>query len=69
MQYMIILKNEEMTIMEIPKEEYELYKYFTKEELEETAEELAYMEKHLKEYPKYNNREDLKKVLLSDDEI
>ena len=30
--------------------------------------ELEYMEKHLEEYPAYDNIEDLKKALLSDDE-
>ena len=40
---------------------------FTKEELERTARELAYIEKHPKEYKSYNNIEDLKEALLSDD--
>ena len=30
--------------------------------------ELEYMEKHPEEYPAYDNIEDLKKALLSDDE-
>ena len=30
--------------------------------------ELEYMEKHSEEYPAYDNIEDLKKALLSDDE-
>ena len=30
--------------------------------------ELKYMEKHPEEYPAYDNIEDLKKALLSDDE-
>ncbi len=51
----------------IPKEEYELYKYFTKKELEETAKELAYMENHPDKYKSYDNIEDLKEALLSDD--
>ena len=49
------------------KEEDDLYKFFTKKELKEAAKELAYMEKHPEKYPRYNNREDLKKALLSDD--
>ena len=51
----------------IPKEEYELYKYFTTKELEETAKELAYMENHPDKYKSYDNIEDLKEALLSDD--
>lgn len=33
-----------------------------------TLKELEYMEKHPEEYPTYDNIEDLKKALLSDDE-
>lgn len=51
----------------LPKKENDLLKYFTKEELEETAKELKYMEKHLDEYKSYDNIADLKKALLSDD--
>ena len=51
----------------IPKEDYEFHKYFTKEELDKTAKELAYIEKHPEEYKSYDNVEDLKKALLSDD--
>lgn len=51
----------------LPKEEIDLYRYFTKEELDNTAKELAYIEKHPKEYKKFNNIEDLKKNLLSND--
>ncbi|MBQ8473094.1 MAG: type II toxin-antitoxin system RelB/DinJ family antitoxin [Bacilli bacterium] len=51
----------------IPKEEYDLYHYFTKDELEETAKELIYMEKHPEEYKSYDNIEELKEALLSDD--
>lgn len=49
------------------KDNYDIYKYFTKEELNDTAKELAYMETHLNEYKSYDNKEDLKKALLSDD--
>lgn len=51
----------------IPKDEFELYQYFTEDELERTAKELAYIEKHPKEYKSYNNIDDLKEALLSDD--
>ncbi len=53
----------------LPKKEYdpELLKYFTKEELDEGAKELDYMEKHLNEYKKYNNMDDLINSLNSDD--
>lgn len=47
--------------------DYDLYKYFSKNELEETAKELEYMKTHLDEYPSYDNWEDLKEALLSDD--
>lgn len=53
----------------IPKEEYDLYQYFTKEELDNTAKELDYIEKHPKEYESYNNVEELKKALLSDEQL
>lgn len=53
--------------VEIPKQEDDLLKYFTKEELEAAAKELAYMETHLNEYKSYNNIKDLKEALLSDD--
>ena len=33
-----------------------------------TLKELEYMEKHPEEYPAYDNIEELKKALLSDDE-
>ena len=48
----------------IPKEEYELYQYFTEEELDNTAKELAYIEKNPKEYKSYNNISELKEALL-----
>ena len=51
----------------IPKDEFELYQYFTEDELERTAKELAYIEKHPKEYKSYDNIDDLKETLLSDD--
>lgn len=53
----------------IPKEEYELYQYFTKDELENTAKELKVMENHPEKYESYNNIDDLKEALLSDDQL
>lgn len=51
----------------IPKEEYDLQQYFTNEELENTAKEFIYMEKHPQEYKTLNNIEELKADLLSND--
>lgn len=45
----------------------ELLRYFTKEELDKAVKELEYMERHLDEYKSYNNLDDLKESLLSDD--
>ena len=53
----------------IPKEEYELYQYFTSEELEKTAKELEYIEKHPEKYKSYTNIESLKEALMSNDEL
>ena len=50
----------------LPKDD-DLLKYFTEKELEDSAKELAYMEKHLDEYKSYDNVNDLKKALLNDD--
>ena len=50
----------------LPKEENELYQYFTKEELDKTAKELSYIEKHPEKYKSYNNILELKEDLLSD---
>ena len=43
----------------LPKNEDNLLQYFTKEQLEETAKELKYMETHLNEYKSYNNVNEL----------
>lgn len=51
----------------LPKKEDELYQYFTEEELEKTAKELAYIEKHSKEYKSYDNITELKEALLNDE--
>ena len=45
----------------------DIYNYFTKEELKETAKELAYIEEHPEEYKGYNNVNDLFKDLNNDD--
>ena len=52
----------------LPKEDDDLHKYFSEDELNETAKELAYIKTHLKEYKK-NNWNDLKKELFQDCEI
>jgi len=36
-------------------------------DMQDALDELAYIESHLNEYQRYNNREDLKKALLSDE--
>ncbi len=51
----------------IPKEDIELYQYFTKDELERTSKELTYIEKYPKGYKNFDNIEDLKKALLSNE--
>lgn len=53
----------------VPKEDLELYQYFTKKELDKTAKELSYIEKHPDEYKSYDNIDDLKEALLSDDKL
>ncbi len=51
-------------------EEYEddIEKFFTKKEIKEMMKEVKYIKKHIDEYPKYDNWEDLKEALLSDDD-
>lgn len=44
-----------------------LEEFFTIDELERTAIELSYMMEHPDEYNSYENMEELKKALLSDD--
>ena len=51
----------------LPKENTDLSQYFTQEELENTAKELSYIEKHPEEYKSYSNAKELKKDLLSND--
>lgn len=50
----------------IPEEKDDIYDYFTKEELEETAKELDYIKTHLEEYKENNQWEDLKAELLNE---
>ena len=50
----------------IPEENRDLHWYFTDEELNNTARELAHIEEHPEEYKTYSNKEDLKKSLLDD---
>ncbi len=49
------------------KENFELYQYFTEDELGKAAKELVYIKKYPEEYKSFDNVEDLKKALLSDD--
>lgn len=63
----LIMKGKIPFEISLPKDELELYHYFTKDELEKTAKELLFMEKNLDKYESYNNIEDLKKALLEDD--
>ncbi|MBR2833625.1 MAG: type II toxin-antitoxin system RelB/DinJ family antitoxin [Bacilli bacterium] len=51
----------------IPKEQYELQSYFTEDELEKTSKELSYIESHPDEYKSYDNMDDLKEALVSDE--
>ena len=53
--------------IQINKNDNDLYQYFTKEELDNTAKELSYIEKHLNEYKSYNNILELKEALLSNE--
>ena len=51
----------------IPKEDYELYKYFSEDNLENAARELQYIEKNFDKYKSYSDTNELKEALLSDD--
>lgn len=51
----------------IPKEENEIYEYFSKEELDKIANEIIYLKSHPEEYKSYDNIYDLKKDLLKDE--
>ena len=53
----------------IPKEENEQHQYFTEEELQMVAKELAYIKEHPEEYKSYDNIKELKESLLNDDEL
>ena len=52
----------------LPKEDNH-HEYFSEEEIEEAARELAYIKTHLKEYKKNNNWNDLKKELFPNNEV
>ncbi len=51
----------------LPNCDDEINKYFTEEELDNAAKELADMEKHPEKYKGYKNIDELKEALLSDD--
>ena len=51
----------------IPDNQYELNKYFSDEELNNTSNELCYIAEHPDEYKSYDNINDLKKDLLDND--
>ena len=51
----------------LSQENDELHKYFTEQELDETAKELVDMEKHPEKYKKYNNVSELFEALENDD--
>lgn len=51
----------------IPKEQYELCQYFSHEDLDNTAQELYYVQEHPEEYKSFSNINDLKEDLLKDD--
>ena len=53
------------TLKTTNQKENELLQYFTEEELQIIAKELAYINEHPKEYKAYNNIHDLKKDLLN----
>lgn len=50
--------------MQTDKGKLNLHKYFTEEELDETAKELIFIEEHLNEYKSYNNILELEEDLL-----
>lgn len=62
----LIMKGKIPFEVSIPKEDLELYDYFTKEELEKASKELSYMEKHPKKYKSYSNIKELKEALIED---
>ncbi len=50
----------------IPKKSGELYQFFDDDQLDRTAKEIEYIEKHPSEYKTYDNLNDLKKDLIND---
>lgn len=51
----------------IPNENSNLYDYFSNEELDRASKELSYISENKEEYKSYDDINDLKKDLLSDD--
>lgn len=51
----------------IPSDNCNLYDYFSNEELDRASKELSYINDYFEEYKSYDNINDLKKDLLSDD--
>lgn len=51
----------------IPSETSNLYDYFSNEELDRASKELSYISENKEEYKSYDDINDLKKDLLSDD--
>ncbi len=51
----------------IPSDNCNLYDYFSNKELDRASKELSYINDHFEEYKSYDNINDLKKNLLSDD--
>ena len=60
----LVLQNVIPFDISIPIYEFELNKYFSKDELENIARELSYIEEHPEEYKSFNNIIDLKNDLL-----
>ena len=63
----LILKGGIPFDVSLPKEKNELYQYFSNEEIKNMAKEISDIEKNPEKYKSYDNIQDLKKDLLSDD--
>ena len=63
----LILKGGIPFDVSLPKEKNELYQYFSNEEIKNMAKEISDIEKNPENYKSYDNIQDLKKDLLSDD--
>ena len=62
----LILKGGIPFDVSLPKEKNELYQYFSNEEIKNMAKEISDLEKNPEKYNSYDNIQDLKKDLLSD---